>query len=107
MISHAQHVEKLERVKKVIDTFLSYEDISINELSKITKISSSTIQRDLNDLDYIRMVYGGRSKEVFEKISERLKKNRKNGLSRGGTISTTNNIPTRDENGKFTGNKKR
>lgn len=107
MISHAQHVEKLERVKKVIDIFLSYEDISINELSKITKISYSTIQRDLNDLDYIRMVYGYKSKEVFEKISERLKKNRKNGLSRGGIISTTNNEPIRDENGKFTGNKKR
>lgn len=107
MFSHAQHVEKIERVKKVIDTFLSYEEISINELSRVTRISSSTIQRDLNDLEYIRMIYGGKSKEVFEKISERLKKNRKNGLSKGGTISTTNNEPIRDENGKFTGNKKR
>ena len=107
MISHAQHVEKLERVKKVIDTFLSFEEISITELSKLTKISSSTIQRDLNDLDYIEKVYGNSSKEVFEKISERLKKNKENGLSRGGVTSTTNNIPIRDENGKFTGNKKR
>jgi len=107
MISNSQHVEKIQRISKVVDTFLFYEDISINELSKITNISSSTIQRDLNNLEYIEIVYGSRSKEVFEKINEKLKKNKKNGLSRGGITSTINNEPIRDANGKFTGNKKR
>lgn len=107
MISDAQHLQKLGRVKKVVDTFLSYEDISINQLSEIIHVSPSTIQRDLNDLEYIRMIYADEAKEKFKQISERLKKNRKNGLSRGGINSTTNNVPIRDENGKFAGNKKR
>ena len=107
MISHDQHIEKIERVKKVIDTFLSYEEISINELSKILDMNPSTVQRDLNNLDYIQLAYGEQAKEKFIQISLKLNQNKKNGLSRGGIISTTNNVPIRDENGKFTGNKKR
>jgi predicted DNA-binding transcriptional regulator YafY len=67
MISDAQHLQKLERVKKVIDTFLSYEDISINQLSEIIHVSSSTIQRDLNDIEYIHDIYEDRAKDILIK----------------------------------------
>ena len=107
MLSDEQINKKTERIKKVVDAFLSYENISINQLSKIIGIPSSTIQRDLNEVEYITAIYTDRSKEVLTIISEKLKENKKFGLSRGGIISTTNNMPIRDENGKFTGNKKR
>ena len=107
MISHEQHIEKIERVKKVIDTFLSYEEISINELSKILDMKPSTVQRDLNNIEYITLIYGTEAKEILSKISNKLKKNKNLGLIKGGTNSTKNNEPLRDENGKFIGNKKR
>ena len=107
MLSEAQIEEKRKRVKFVVDSFLSYNDISISQLSKIINVSSSTIQRDLNDIEYIHDIYEEKAKEILIKISDKLKNSKKKGLSRGGINSTTNNKPIRDENGKFTGNKKR
>lgn len=100
MISFAQHVEKLERVKKVVDTFLAYDNMSINKLSKMLKISSSTVQRDLNDVEYIMMIYRDKAKEKLQKISEILKQN-------NTRIKNDTNEFTGDENGKITSNKKR
>ena len=107
MLSKGQQMEKIERIKFVVDSFLEHESISINQLSREIKIPSSTIQRDLNDIDYISTIYGEKAKEILVKISNRLKENKKHGLSMGGVNSTTNNEPIRDENGKFVGNKKR
>ena len=107
MLSRAQILEKEERIRRVVDTFLSYDQISINELSSILKISSSTIQRDLNDVEYISSIYGANAKDKLAQISKRLKQNKIVGVSIGGINSTKNNVPIRDENGKFTGNKKR
>ena len=107
MLSEDQIEEKRKRVKFVVDSFLSYNDISISQLSKIINVSSSTIQRDLNDVEYIRNIYGARAKNILIKISEKLKNSKKKGLSIGGIHSTTNNEPIRDENGKFTGNRKK
>ncbi len=106
MISEQQHTRKLERVKLVVESFLS-NNVSIIELSDIINITKSTIQRDLNDIEYIEEIYGHNAKEILKQISNKLKLNKENGLSRGGINSTTNNEPIRDENGKFTGNKKR
>ena len=107
MLSEDQIEEKRKRVKFVVDSFLSYNDISISQLSKIINVSSSTIQRDLNDVEYIHDIYKENTKDILTKISEKLKNSKKKGLSRGGINSTANNEPIRDENGKFTGNKKR
>lgn len=106
MLSEQQYEKKLERIRLVVDSFLS-NNVSITELSTFINISKSTIQRDLNDIEYIREIYGGEAKDILKRISDKLKKNKENGLSRGGINSTTNNEPIRDENGKFTGNKKR
>lgn len=107
MLSKAQQIEKKNRIKFAVDSFLEYENISINQLSRIINIPSSTIQRDLNDVESIIEIYDSKAKKVLEQISDKLKKNKVDGLSRGGITSTTNNVPIRDENGKFTGNKKR
>lgn len=107
MLSDQQIQEKKERIKKVIEAFLSYDNITIAELSEVTNVSSSTIQRDLRNFDFIQMIYLEKSKEVLEIISEKLNKSKEYGLSRGGINSTTNNEPIRDENGRFIGNKKR
>lgn len=107
MFNESQVIEKKKRIKLVVDTFLSYEDITINELSKILNISSSTIQRDLNDVEYIHDIYEEKTKDILTEIREKLKNSKKKGLSRGGINSTTNNEPIRDENGKFTGNRKK
>lgn len=107
MLSEEQIEKKKERIKKVVDTFLQYENISINELSQIINVSSSTIQRDLNDVEYISEVYGTQTAEILRIVRRKLSINKNNGLSRGGIASTTNNEPIRDENGKFTGNKRR
>jgi len=107
MFNNAQIEEKKKRVKLVVESFLSYDDITISQLSKIINISSSTIQRDLNDVEYIHDIYKEHTKDILTKISEKLKNSKKNGLSRGGINSTTNNEPIRDENGKFTGNRKK
>ena len=107
MFNESQVAEKKKRIKLVVDTFLSYEDITINELSKILNISSSTIQRDLNDVEYIHDIYEEKTKDILTEIREKLKNSKKKGLSRGGINSTTSNEPIRDENGKFTGNRKK
>lgn len=106
MLSEQQYEKKLERIRLVVDSFLS-NNVSITELATFINISKSTIQRDLNDIEYIREIYGGEAKDILKRISDKLKKNKENGLSRGGINSTTNNEPIRDANGKFTGNKKR
>ena len=106
MLSKSQQIEKEENIKKVVEAFLS-SDVSINELSKMINISSSTIQRYLNDVDYITMIFGSSAKEKLMLINAKLKANKQKGHSKGGIISTTNNEPIRDENGKFTGNRKK
>lgn len=106
MLSEAQYAKKVERIKLVIDSFLS-NNVSITELSNIIDVPKSTIQRDLNNIEYIQEIYGYESREILKQISDKLKLNKENGLSRGEINSTTNNEPIRDENGKFTGNKKR
>lgn len=107
MLSQAQQQSKMEKVKKAVDAFLLDDDITIDGVSKNLDISSSAIQRYLNDVEYICAIYGLQAKEKLEKINNKLKRNKEVGKSKGGTISTINNVPTRDENGKFTGNKKR
>lgn len=107
MLSEKQRLEKLERIKLEVDTFLSYDNICINELSTLIHKPSSTIQRDLNDVGFITEIYGDKAKEILKSISQKLKQNKANGLRTGGINSTTNNEPIRDDNGKFVGNRKR
>ena len=107
MLSQTQMAEKAARIKKVVDSFLMYDEITILELEEKINVPKSTIQRDLNNIEYIQMIYSDKSKEVLQKISNKLKSNYKNGIHKGGIVATTNYEPVRDEDGKFIGNKKR
>lgn len=107
MLSEEQIEKKKKRIELVVDAFLSSNDLSIDELSKKLNIPKSTIQRDLNDLEYIKMVYSGNSLQILKQISDKLKQNKKEGLSKGGVNSTNLNQPIRNNDGKFIGNKKR
>lgn len=107
MLSEEQIEKKKKRIELVVDTFLSFNNLSIEELSKELNIPKSTIQRDLNDLEYIKMVYSGNYLEILKQISDKLKQNKKEELSKGGINSTNINEPIRNNDGKFIGNKKR
>ena len=73
----------------------------------LEKVQTDTQEKEISaELEAYKSLYPS-LKEKFIQISLKLNQNKKNGLSRGGIISTTNNVPIRDENGKFTGNKKR
>ena len=61
----------------------------------------------LKEYNYIREIYGVNAEFIIEEIQRRLEENKKEGLSKGGTNFAKNNIPTKDENGHFTGSKKR
>lgn len=76
---------------------------SIKDVARRTDLSSSTVQRYLNDSRLSEML----GKETVLKISTILEQNKANGLRKGGINSTLNNEPLRDEQGHFVGNKKR
>ena len=99
MLSDRQYKEKIKKILLVAKTFLE-NPVSNIELSKITGISSSSVQRYLNDPEIINLL----GQETFDRIQELLKYNRLTARQEGGIISTTNNKPLRDSNGKFTGN---
>ena len=103
MLSKAQEIEINEKVLKVAREFIN-TGYSIEEVSNVTGISKSSVQRYLNDEKRIVNLLGHDS---YNKIQEMLKVNKQEGLSKGGSISTTNNTPIRDENGKFAGNVKK
>ena len=103
MLSKAQEIEINEKVLKVTEEFIN-TGFSIEEVSNITGISKSSVQRYLNDEKRIVDLLG---REAYDKIQEMLKYNKQEALSKGGYISTKNNMPIRDENGKFAGNVKK
>ena len=99
MLSDRQYKEKVKKILLVAKTFLE-NPVSNIELSKIIGISSSSVQRYLNDPEIINLL----GQETFDRIQELLDYNRLTARQEGGIISTTNNKPLRDSNGKFTGN---
>ena len=106
MLSEEQQLIKKEKIKIVVESFLK-EKKTIDEIFIETKISSSSVQRYLNDAEYIKEIYGANSEFIIEEIQRKLQKNKEEGLSKGGTNFAKNNISTKDENGHFTGSKKR
>lgn len=73
-------IEKLKKIDKVVKVFLANDDLTIIELSEITGISKSAVQRYLNSVEVIEL-YG---KEITEYITKRLKMKKIEGNSKGG-----------------------
>ena len=101
MLSKNQE-EIINKIKIVVDNFLR-DKKTISEIEKETGISSSSIQRYLNDEENIREIYGIDADFIIEEIQRRLKQNKEKGLSKGGINFAKNNISTKDELGHFTG----
>ena len=100
MLNKNQYIEILNRIKKEIENINKAN--SIGELSKLTNIPRSTIQRDLNKRDIIVSIAGV---ETFEFIQEWLESSKKRGLSQGGKNSQANHGYIKDEKGHFKGSK--
>ena len=102
MVSIEQRREIDLKIMKTVRTFLEFP-LSMEEIAAITGIPSSSVQRYLNDKRIIELF----DKNVYDTIQALLKKNRLESRKKGGIISTTNNVPVRDDDGKFSGNKRR
>lgn len=103
MLSELQLKEKIEKIRIIVKSFLQY-NVSINELSKIINIPSSTIQRYLQDKESICNEFGF---QVYNDIQIRLVKNKELGNSKGGKVSTSRHSVLKDKEGKFQGVKRR
>lgn len=102
MLSEDQRRKIDLRIMKVTRTFLEHP-VSIKEISEITGISSSTVQRDLNSKRIIELF----DEDVYNEIQSLLKNNRLESQKKGGFISSKNNEPLRDSIGRFNGNRKK
>ena len=108
MLSVKQRKEKIDRISMLVDIYISDNTIvSISDLSKKTGISTSTIQRDLNEVEYIQEIYGSEASEKLKIIKKKLEQSKRAGLSKGGQISVKKNEPLRNEDGKFVGNRRK
>ena len=101
MISHKQEVEILNKIKAIMEVI--WESSSIKEISNKTKISTSSIQRYLNNSDLLRNAEF--SNEDNFKVKNWLLNSKLNGLSKGGrtTQKEYGGSYIRKENGKFSG----
>ena len=101
-------IEISKKDKKVLDTTIAFQITDYRgtnkEISEITGISKSSVQRYLNDKETIEKLF---SKDFYNKIQESLKENIRQARSIGGINSTKNNIYLKDEKGKFIGIKQK
>ena len=97
--------DKIQREYIVILFFLDNPECTINDICEYfnNTISSSTVQRYLNDEKFYERYL---SLDAYEVVKKTLKINRASGNARGGISTFMNNVPTRDEHGEFTGVKK-
>ena len=106
MLSEAQARIKKENIAKVVRVFIS-TDYTIDEVAEQTKISSSSVQRYLNDEASIREIFGLDADYIIPIIKNGLKKNKQDGLVRGGTNSSQRNVALKDELGHFKGSRRK
>lgn len=101
-------IEISKKDKKVLDTTIAFQITDYRgtnkEISEITGISKSSVQRYLNDKETIEKLF---SKDLYNKIQESLKENIRQARSIGGINSTKKNIYLKDEKGKFIGIKQK
>lgn len=102
MISELQQKAIDKKILQVVKDFY-VNGGSIEDVSKRTGISSSSVQRYLNHKNIVTLL----GQEVYDNVQEKLLLNKQNGLSKGGTNSTHKYIGVRDDKGQFIGNIKR
>lgn len=122
MLSKKQEKEIQENVFKAA-LFELRTGRTIKQVAEILNMESSSVQRYLNDEERIIHIFNNTNsdelrdlvdlkpgdnfgKVVFDKIQENLKRNKQEGLSRGGITSTKNHKVIKNELGHFQGVKK-
>ena len=101
-------IQRLERVKKTIETFLvndgkiSDEDLANVLILSNIETSSSTVGRDLTG----KLAKDILSEEEYNYIQNLRAANKLRGNQKGGINSSINNNYLKNENGKFTGCKR-
>ena len=106
MLSNEQYQDKLEKVEYVVNAFLK-EKKTIREVSEETGISKSSVQRYLNDEEFITALYGEKTPFIMEEINRKLEENYVEGVKLGGTNFALNNDSIKDELGHFQGSRKK
>ena len=106
MLSNEQYIEKLEKVKLSVDTFLKGNK-TIYQVADETGISKSSVQRYLNDKDSIMAIYGANATFIMQEISRKLEENYNNGIRLGGANYALNNEVIKDDLGRFIGTRKK
>lgn len=106
MRSKDQEVEMLKKTAQILSVLPITN--SIKEISEKTGISTSTIQRYLNNEELIKEVLKiTKISESYEELSLRikewLKKSKKEGHKRGGANSQSLHSFSKDDEGKFLG----
>ena len=101
MFSKEQEIERLNKISLIMSVI--WESTSIKDISDKTKISTSSIQRYLNNDDLLREA-GLTSDDILE-VRKWLLNSKMNGLSTGGkkTQSKYGGSYTRVDDGKFSG----
>lgn len=92
---------KINNVSTAISLFLK-KDCYIEEIAKIMEVSSSSVQRYLND-PIATLLF---SKEEIEKVQNKLAKNKERGVKKGGITSQLKNQYVKTRYGRFNGCKK-
>lgn len=96
---------KEEKVSLVVRTFLEHPNLTILQLSELPElkgISSSSIQRYLND-PVIKQLF---NEHIFNNIKEILALKNLEAKRKGGLTSFQNNTALKDDSGRFIGVKK-
>ena len=104
MLSEEQRKLKIKRIIFTVQSFLESDCHNLEELSNQINISSSSIQRYLNEKQIIEEYFG---EDIYETVREKIEFNKREGLSKGGTNFVNYNVSTKDEFGKFTGSRRR
>ena len=101
MFSREQEIERLNRIKTIMGVI--WQSSSIKEIHEKTKISTSSIQRYLNN-DKLLKEAGFTNEDILE-VKKWLLNSKLNGLSRGGKKTQTKygDSYTRIADGKFSG----
>ena len=106
MLNNEQYNEKKEKVQTVVELFLSGKKM-IRDISEETGISKSSVQRYLNDIEFINGIYGDNASFIIEEIQRKLVENKEEGNKLGGDTFASNYESLKDEVGHFTGVRRR
>lgn len=104
MLSDIQKQEKMTKVAKCVDLFIS-GNYTEEDISRLLSIPQTSVDRYLKDKVMIAEIFKKDSLYINELIAGKLSLNKKEGLSKGGVFAHNSTEYTRESNGRFNGAK--